>query len=427
MRKSIFIPVLSLSVAVSSASFAAGYDQPGPSKVKTQDFTAGTLKGKIAYPEGLTGPAPLLVLGHGFSAAPDNQIGWGQHFASYGFIAVAPELCSGFLCAPDANMAEGIVKGVITWVNGSTSPVAGMVDVTKLGLEGHSAGGQAMAVVASKLTPTAVVLFDPVAGSGPTGGSVEPGKSAMALISSPLLEVFAENHASAMSCNQNGNWKPFGLTSKGPRIGGIVKGSTHCDGENNARALCGATCGGAASPARQARYKHYATAWFLGWINGDEAARCEVTVAKMQGDALIHDPASADIPTCDGGAGGSGGMGTGGTSAGGSTGSSGEAGATSSGGSAGTAGSTSSGGTTGTAGSTSAGGSTSGGGSTAAGGATTGAGGSAGADTAAATPSDAGDSGGCGVSATAPTGLGALALSLLGALIARRKKTPGVR
>ena len=92
MKKPVLFSLLSFCLSLSSSAFAASYDQPGPNKVKTQDFTAGSLKGKIAFPEGLTGPAPLLVLGHGFSAAPDNQIGWGQHFASYGFIAVAPDL-----------------------------------------------------------------------------------------------------------------------------------------------------------------------------------------------------------------------------------------------------------------------------------------------------------------------------------------------
>ena len=424
MHKRIFTTsVFSLSVALSGSAYAASYDQPGPSKVKTADFNQGGVKGKIAYPDGLSAPAPLLVLGHGFSAAPDNQIGWGQHFASYGFIAVAPELCSGLLCAPDANLAEGIVKNVIAWANGAGSPVAGMVDTTKLGLEGHSAGGQAMAVAASKLTPTAVVLFDPVAGTGPTGGSVEPGKTAMSLIKSPLLEVFAENHKGAMSCNQNGNWKPFGLSSLGPRIGGVVKDSTHCDGENNARALCGATCGGAASPVRQARYKHYATAWFLGWINGDEAARCEVTLAKMQADALIHDPGAADIPACDGagGAGGAGAAGAGGEPGTAGTGGSSAGGSTSTGGASSTGGATSAGGATSGGGSSAAGtnqGGTGTGGNTASGGGASTEGGAPGA----APSGDAGDSGGCSLTASSTPSLGAVALSALAALATRRRR-----
>lgn len=453
------LTVFAAVAVVPSIAAAESYEKAGPAKTKSAAFTSGAVKGQIAYPTDGAGPFPVIVLGHGFSAAPDNQIGWGLHFASYGFVAIAPELCSGLLCAPDPAAAPQIVSTSIAYLDSAQSPVKGKVDVTKLGLEGHSAGGQALAVVAAQIKPTAVVLFDPVAGMGMSGDSVEPGKTAVAGICSPLMTIFAESQAGANSCNKNGNWKPFGLSSTGPRIGAIVKGSTHCDGENNARALCGFTCGGAADPTRQGRYAHYATAWFLGYLKDDAAALAEATVPKMQADALLHDPAGATGPDCKGnsGGGGSGGSGTGGSGTAGSAGSgtagsgtagSGTAGSGTAG--SGTAGSGTAGSGTagsGTAGSGTAGSGTAGSGTAGAGTAGSGTGGasstggtsSAGGNAAGGSSGDAGaagaddapaaddtsDSGGCGCrTAGQPVSrLGALAgLALAGVALLRRRR-----
>ena len=455
------LTVFAAVAVVPSIAAAESYEKAGPAKTKSAAFTSGAVKGQIAYPTDGAGPFPVIVLGHGFSAAPDNQIGWGLHFASYGFVAIAPELCSGLLCAPDPAAAPQIVSTSIAYLDSAQSPVKGKVDVTRLGLEGHSAGGQALAVVAAQIKPTAVVLFDPVAGMGMSGDSVEPGKTAVAGICSPLMTIFAESQAGANSCNKNGNWKPFGLSSTGPRIGAIVKGSTHCDGENNARALCGFTCGGAADPTRQGRYAHYATAWFLGYLKDDAAALAEATVPKMQADALLHDPAGATGPDCKGnsGGGGAGGSGTGGSgtagsgtagsgTAGSGTAGSGTAGSGTAG--SGTAGSGTAGSGTagsGTAGSGTAGSGTAGSGTAGSGTAGSGTGGasstggtsSAGGSAAGGSSGDAGapgsddapaaddtsDSGGCGCrTAGQPVSrLGALAgLALAGVALLRRKR-----
>lgn len=299
------IAALALAVPASAAS----YEGAGPHKTTTV-AVPGALNGQLAFPDG-AGPFPLLVLGHGFSAAPDNQIGWGEHFASWGFVAIAPTLCAGAFCAPDATMAPAIVDAAIAYVTGPSAPaaIAGKVDATRLGLEGHSAGGQAMAFVAAKLHPGAVVLFDPVPG-GMAAGDVEPGKSAVAQICSPLFTLFAD----PSSCNKNEAWRPFALSSTGLRLGAVVTGSTHCDGENHARALCGPVCGGAADPKRQARYAHYATAWFLSYLSADADAQGELAFAKLSADPTLHDPAGVDGPACGGGAGGMG-AGAGGTGA----------------------------------------------------------------------------------------------------------------
>jgi dienelactone hydrolase len=305
----------------SGVAGAVSYEGKGPFAVKTEQTPTNPVA-KIAYPDG-PGPFPVVILGHGFSASADNQIGWGEHFASYGFVALAPTLCQGFFCAPDATTGPGVVEAALAYLASDSAPagVKGTVDVARFGLEGHSAGGQLMAVAAAQLKPSAIVLFDPVPG-GQAANDLEPGKTANSQICGPLLTLFAENHQGFMSCNKTGAWKTFGLSSMGPRMGAIVKGSTHCDGENKPRPECGLVCGGGADATRQGRYAHYATAWFLGFLKNDPDALAEVAVAKLQADPLLHDAAGADGPNCapisgaGGSAGGAGGEGGGAGSSG---------------------------------------------------------------------------------------------------------------
>jgi MYXO-CTERM domain-containing protein len=157
-----------------------------------------------------------------------------------------------------------------------------------VGIEGHSAGGLATAVAAADLQPDATVLFDPV-------DNGDLGKNAMPKIAAPVLEIFA----APSSCNSSGNWVPFKSASTGAQVFFDVVGSTHCDGENMDRGLlCGFVCGGAATPARQARYSHYATAFFLALLKNDAAAAAELCHAKLAGDSTVSNVFSKGIPGC---------------------------------------------------------------------------------------------------------------------------------
>jgi uncharacterized membrane protein YgcG len=147
----------------------------------------------------------------------------------------------------------------------------------------------------------AVVLFDPVSGTGPTDTDATVAKEAVAKICSPLLTLFAENHEAALSCNKKGLWKTFGLTSTGPRASAVIKDGSHCDGELPARDPCGVPalgCGDAADRARQSRLAHYATAWLLAHLEGDPLAKAEVQLARMTADATVHDAAWSDGVNC---------------------------------------------------------------------------------------------------------------------------------
>ena len=279
---------LAVAAALSAAATAraADYAADGPLTVTVSDLPAqtGINGGKLVVPDG-PGPYPLLVTSHGASATADNQVGWAKHFATYGFVVVVPT----FPGLDHQANADAIGALVTKYADPATdSPARGKVDGSKIGLEGHSAGGLATAVAAAALQPTAVVLFDPVDASN-------LGQPAMAKIASPLLEIFAD----PSGCNANSNWSAFKDTSTGPKVLLHVIGSSHCDGENADRGvLCGLVCGGNPDANRQKRYAHYATAQLLAFLDGDATAAAELCEAKLAADSTIEDTESAGVPGC---------------------------------------------------------------------------------------------------------------------------------
>jgi len=280
--------LLSTVVSLSSATArAADYAADGPLTTTVTALPAaqgGANGGKLVVPGG-AGPYPLLIAAHGFSANSDNQVGWATHFASYGFVVVVPNF-AGTDHAANGKVIEALLA---LYADPTTdSPAKGKVDATHPGLEGHSAGGLASALAAAATQPGATVLFDPV-------DNGDLGKQAMPQVAGPVLEIFA----APSSCNSSSGWSAFKTASTGPQVFFSVNGSTHCDGENADRGvLCGLVCGGAAAPARQARYAHYATAFFLAFLKSDSAAAAELCAAKLGADTTIAGGVSSGVPGC---------------------------------------------------------------------------------------------------------------------------------
>jgi len=279
----------------------ADYADDGPETTTTTDLPpstdGGATGGSVVVPNG-TGPYPLLVTTHGFSGASANQLGWATHFASYGFVVVVPSLPNTF--SPNEDVDAAIIEDLAAAYSDppSSSPAFGKVDGTRIGLEGHSAGGLATTMASSVINPAATVLFDPVDNGGVGVGDVPK-------LCSPLLEIFAD----PSSCNNSEGWDAAKARSKGDQIQFHVVGATHCDGENAVQGICSATCG-AASTARQDEFARYATAFFLAYLKGDATAKAAITDSALAADTAISGPSVVAGTNCDGssGTGGDGGV-----------------------------------------------------------------------------------------------------------------------
>ncbi len=277
MRLSLLAPVVALAlVSLTRPARAVDYGAKGAIPSTTTDLpsgTAGTTGSKLVVPAG-AGPFPVLVASHGFSAAPANQLGWAEHFASYGFVVAVPAFPSPF--NPNTATNAAVIEAMVAYARANVASA----DPTRFGLEGHSAGGLATTVAAAKLSPQAVVLFDPVDRNN-------DGKTAYGTLCSPVLALFAQ----AGVCNNQAGWRAFASTTPGPLVAANVVGATHCDGENAARGLCALGCLSAgADTARQRVHAHYATAFFLARLQGDAAAEAELTSAALAANAALASP-----------------------------------------------------------------------------------------------------------------------------------------
>jgi len=140
---SFIMATIGISLTFAAEAAAQDYAAPGPEAFTTTDFangTAGSLGGKLVVPN-RAGKYPLLVNTHGFSGNAAQQLGWGEHFASYGFVAVVPSMPGGL--PPDHRGNGDIIRALALLFSDPThvSPAQGKVDVERIGLSGHSAGG----------------------------------------------------------------------------------------------------------------------------------------------------------------------------------------------------------------------------------------------------------------------------------------------
>lgn len=286
-RALLFASIVSLVSAASSAA-RADYDAKGPRTTTTTTLPAGfagATGGKLVVPAG-TDVLPLVVASHGWSASSANQVGWAEHFASYGFVVVAPDFPSPL--SPDPAKNRDIIATIVKTIGAAETSAKGRVDATRFALEGHSAGGLATTLAAAGLKPLATVLFDPV-------DRDDLAKKAYPSVCSPVLSIFAN----PSSCNNMAGWRAFRADAVGPVLSFRVVGSTHCDGENADRGFaCATFCGGGADKARQSLYAKYATAFLLARVNGDSAAALALTDAALKADKGLEDVLVEDAPSC---------------------------------------------------------------------------------------------------------------------------------
>jgi hypothetical protein len=289
MRFRLAFLALTGAISIGSAAGAVDYSMPGPEAVTTSDFangTAGSLGGKLVVPNA-PGKYPLLVVSHGFSGNADQQVGWGQHFGSYGFVAVVPSLPGGL---PPNHMGNGdVIRALAQFFSdpANASPAQGKVDGSRVGLSGHSAGGLQTTFAAAQLKPRATVLFDPVDFQG-------TGKPVYGTLCSPVMGIFAEPGG----CNTQAEWSTFKTTAQGPLVLLDVVGSNHCDPINPAMPICDIGCGGVSTPQNRANYSRYATAFLLANLKDDAAAAATITASALSADTALRGTSVKDAPNC---------------------------------------------------------------------------------------------------------------------------------
>lgn len=130
----------------------------------------------FAGPVELTGPAPIIIYNHGFSTDAAQYRSTADRLASHGYFVALPEWDSSIWASRThnelANDAIALLDWLITQNNTANTPLSGRLDVTRVGMAGHSRGGKQAFLAAIRDTRiTSVAGIDPVDSKPPGFGS----------------------------------------------------------------------------------------------------------------------------------------------------------------------------------------------------------------------------------------------------------------
>lgn len=123
----------------------------------------------IFIPDG-DGPFPVVVFTHGFMLGPGDYMSYGRHLASWGYLAVLPQMPGGLMPPTHRELKEYLMK-ILDWIDENAAnpegPLLGRADASRLGLSGHSMGGKISLLVCTEdIRPAASFTVDPVDAAG---------------------------------------------------------------------------------------------------------------------------------------------------------------------------------------------------------------------------------------------------------------------
>lgn len=144
------LPIQSgLSVAVSSQTFVDTH-HPTAANGTFPGSPTRTLVTTIVTPAAERGPFPLIVFSHGFTATPGDYLPLLREWAAAGYVVAAPAFPLTNGDAPGGPTQNDVVNqpadvsfvisSVLALSANPTSPFHGLVDPSRVGVAGHSAG-----------------------------------------------------------------------------------------------------------------------------------------------------------------------------------------------------------------------------------------------------------------------------------------------
>jgi acetyl esterase/lipase len=218
------------------------------------------------------GPFPTVALGHGFVMGKGTMEGLGRALAEAGLLTVAPEFPALGNCGDSDHARNGrILLAAI-----DQQVALGLVDGTRVGVGGHSAGGLSALLAAGQRAMQVVVLLDPVDANG-------EGLAQAATVLAPTFFINAEPTV----CSAQNNSAPWYAPKPAPKARLRVVGSNHCEPEEPLNPLCTLTCGATWTSERAAKFKTSASAFFRRYLLGQRSPCLEATAGADVGVADV--------------------------------------------------------------------------------------------------------------------------------------------
>ncbi len=209
-------------------------------------------------------PYPLLVLVHGFLMTGHQHSGNAKYFAQRGFAVLTPDMTK--ILLGDQNRMRNVhdILDQISWLlkesNSKASPFNGLIDSTRVGIAGNSAGGAVcleMILEAQKanIPIHAICSLDGV-----------PWDRTKDLMSSLKPVNILSLRAEPGLCNYYSRMVPYLKLLKFPYNDVKINGAHHCDVENPTTLGCRCVCGKSSAKYRNV-FQHLTYLYFRDTFN----------------------------------------------------------------------------------------------------------------------------------------------------------------
>jgi dienelactone hydrolase len=273
------------------------YGSAGPATVTTTSFSVtspNTTFTTDAYIPSGAGPFPVVILSSGFFQTAAGYAPYAERLASWGVVTFLRD---------DPNLAEGtpavvsdVEYTVDTWLSttnsDSSSALYKKLDLTRVGLAGHSRGGQIALLAGEGLKGKILGIFglDPVDQS--TGSDPEA-RTTLATVGVPLAFIGETTDSAASSCAPAAdNYEVLYAAASSPAVAMTAIDADHTMFEDAANCTLCTVC--TAGTAKQtlvlATAVRYLTAFFARELLGDATVG-----AAFQGAGANQDVAAGII------------------------------------------------------------------------------------------------------------------------------------
>jgi dienelactone hydrolase len=213
-------------------------------------------------------PAPLVVVAHGFSRSRKNFEGWGERLAGAGYFVAIPDLPTNTDHRKNGHAIDELIEILAT--KPPEKIRSAQIETNRVAVIGHSAGGLATLLAASKNRRIVLwVGLDPV-DSGDIGVKSADDRAFTSLV---LL-------AKSSRCNQRENISGLEEHLRGPWLIAKVDGASHCDPEEPTDKWCTFTCGGGYSDRRHNIFVRYTLDALAAVLRNDAAAATHLNNLK---------------------------------------------------------------------------------------------------------------------------------------------------
>lgn len=319
MRQIWLLAVLIAGLALSASGAAAlsppatpppAYSQAGPYPVAVLDGEwrdgrrGRTVPYLIRYPQGVTGPVPVVIFSHGLGGSRRGAVYYAEHLASHGYVVVMvqhpgsdvsiwqnirPDLSNVDRAALSRVTADPMVTinrfldipfalDQLSAMTSAPGPLRGLLDMTRIGMSGHSFGAVTTQAMAGQVYPNGRSMPEPrfkaFLAMSPSPSRDGNNDQAFGGLTRPFLSLTGTEDSFTIRSDESGADVTAGRQQPFAHLGGpsmlvLLTGGDHMVFSGRQEV------GGAPRPKddrHRAIIKAAALAWWDAWLKDDPAA-----------------------------------------------------------------------------------------------------------------------------------------------------------